>query len=362
LAGGADSPVFLLFCFFAVATPNHLIVIGTSAGGMPALTRLVAQLPATLPAAVLVVQHLSPDSTGEPLVTRLASQTGLHCQLATHGLALKAGHLYLAPADRHLLVKNGHLLVTKGPRENSYRPAADAMFRSAAVEFGPHVIGVVLTGMLHDGTAGLDFIKRCGGTAVVQDPASAEFPGMPESALRNVAIDYVVPIEAMGALLQQLVSSSTSPSPGKMATIPSDLQLEAAIAERIVGSTEQVTQLGHQVPLTCPDCGGSLWELNAGNVLRYRCHTGHAFTAEALAESAQHQLEETLWVAVRMMEERKNLLVSMAGHGNGHLSTQQAERVEEMKLHINRLREFLLNGTEHPTPGGATGTEGHEHS
>ena len=350
------------FLLFAVAVPNHLIVIGTSAGGMPALTRLVAQLPATLPAAVLVVQHLSPDSTSAPLVARLASHTGLHCQLAADGVALAAGHLYLAPPDRHLLVKNGHLLVTKGPRENGYRPAADAMFRSAAVEFDSRVIGVVLTGMLHDGTAGLDFIKRCGGTAVVQDPADAEFPSMPESALRHVPIDHVVPIDAMGALLLQLVNSSTSSSPGKMATIPPDLQLEAAIAERIVGSTEQVMQLGHQVPLTCPDCGGSLWELKAGHVLRYRCHTGHTFTAEALAESAQHQLEETLWVAVRMMEERKNLLTSMASHADGHLSAQQAERVEEMKLHINRLREFLLNGTEHPTPGGATGTEGHEHN
>lgn len=312
---------------------------------MPALTRLVAQLPAALPAAVLVVQHLAPESTGEPLVARLAAHTGLRCRLATHGAHLEAGCLYLAPPDRHLLVKDHHLLVTKGPRENNYRPAADALFRSAAVEFDSNTIGVVLTGMLHDGTAGLDFIKRCGGVAVVQDPTDAEYPSMPESALRNVAIDYSVPLDEMGGLLNELVSPASSPA-SMASPIPPELKLEAAIAERVVGTTEQVTQLGHQVPLTCPDCGGSLWEINTGNVLRYRCHTGHAFTADALADSTQHALEETLWVALRMMEERKNLLSSMASHGDGRWHVQQAERVEEIKQHINRLREFLLNGKE----------------
>jgi two-component system chemotaxis response regulator CheB len=323
---------------------------------MPALTRLVAQLPAALPAAVLVVQHLSPESTGEPLVARLAAHTGLHCQLATNGQHLEAGHLYLAPPDRHLLVKDHRLLVTKGPHENSYRPAARNRASAAAVEFNAHTVGVVLTGMLHDGTAGLDFIKRCGGVAVVQDPAEAEYPSMPESALRNVAVDYVVPLDEMGSLLISLVSPDLVPDSSGMETpIPPDLKLEAAIAERVVGTTEAAMKLGQMVPLTCPDCGGSLWEIKHGNVLRYRCHTGHAFTAEALAESTHHALEETLWVALRMMEERKNLLTSMASHGDGHFSVQQAERVEEIKRHINRLREFLLNGGENGEAAPAKG-------
>lgn len=148
---------------------------------MPALAQLVAQLPA----AVLVVQHLAPDNDPEALVMRLAARTALRCQVAGHGAPLLAGHLYLAPPDRHLLVKEDRVLVTKGPFENGYRPSADALFRAAAVAFDSHVVGVVLTGMLHDGTAGLEFIKRCGGTAVVQDPAEAEFSSMPESALRN---------------------------------------------------------------------------------------------------------------------------------------------------------------------------------
>jgi two-component system chemotaxis response regulator CheB len=312
---------------------------------MPALTQLVAQLPATLPAAVLVVQHLSPTSTGAPLINQLAKHTGLHCQLAPDQAPLEASHLYLAPPDRHLLVKADHLLVTRGPRENNYRPAADALFRAAAVAFGPRVVGVVLTGMLHDGTAGLEFIKRCGGLAVVQDPADAEFSSMPESALRSVAIDYVVPLADMGQLLVQLVTA-TSPTPPTEASVPPDLKLEAAIAERVVGTVEEVSQLGHQVPLTCPDCGGNLWQVAHGQVLRFRCHTGHAFTADALAESNQHELEETLWVALRMMEERKNLLLSMASHDGPQWSSYQEERLTDLQRHVNRMREFLLNGSE----------------
>ncbi|GGG57624.1 chemotaxis protein-glutamate methylesterase [Hymenobacter glacieicola] len=309
---------------------------------MPALTQLVEQLPASLPAAVLVVQHLSPDSTGEPLVNRLNHHTDLRCQLAVNNMPLEAGTLYLAPPDRHMLVKDDYLLVTKGPRENNYRPAADALFRSAAVHHGPNVIGVVLTGMLHDGTAGLDFIKRCGGTAVVQDPHDAEFPSMPESALHGTDVDYVVPLDMMGRLLLELVGMPSRPL--VEASVPEDLRLEASIAERVVGQTYEVDQLGQQVPLTCPDCGGTLWELRQGKMLRYRCHTGHSFTADALLEKTQHAMEETLWVALRMMEERKNLLTSMAVRGEGLWSAQQEEKLNEIKKHINRLRKFLING------------------
>ena len=327
--------------------PSHLVVIGTSAGGMPALIELVAQLPATLTAAVLVVQHFAPDSNGQHLADRLARHSAMPCRLPLDGELIEAGTLYLAPPDRHLLVKDGgelRALVTKGPRENHYRPAADTLFRSAAVAYGFNTIGVVLTGMLHDGTAGLEFIKRCGGVAIVQDPHEAEYPSMPETALRNVDIDYVVPLNMMGSLLEEITQGRV-PTERKV-EIPEDLKLEAAIAERVVGTTDDVLKIAHPVSLTCPDCGGSLFEVNHGKLLRFRCHTGHAFTAEALLQNAQHSLEETLWVALRMMEERKNLLSSMAARGEGPYSVQQEERIEEMKKHINRLREFLLNGSQ----------------
>lgn len=311
---------------------------------MPALCQLVAQLPADLPAAVLVVQHFAPDSSGQHLIDRLARQTALRCRLPTDGEPVATGTLYLAPPDCHLLVKDGKLLVTKGPRENHYRPAADALFRSAAAYYGPNVIGVVLTGMLHDGTAGLEFIKRSGGLAVVQDPAEAEFPSMPESALSNVAIDYVSPLHEMGFLLNRLAQMPVA----SVRNIPDDIKHEAAIAERVVGNTDLIQRIGSPVAITCPDCGGTLWELKHGRILRYRCHTGHAFTADALAQRVQHGLEESLWVALRMMEERKNLLTNMASRGEGSWSVQQEERIEDIKVHINRLREFLLHSSNGP--------------
>ncbi|GAA4376900.1 chemotaxis protein CheB [Hymenobacter koreensis] len=320
---------------------------------MPALCQLVAQLPAELPASVFIVQHLAPDSSGQYLIERLASHTSLRCHLAEDGQHIGKGHLYLAPPDRHLLVKDGHVMVTKGPRENHYRPAADALFRSAAAAYGPLAIGVVLTGMLHDGTAGLELIKRAGGIALVQDPHEAEYSSMPSSALANVPIDYSVPISEMGALLQQLCETR----PEEKHLVPDDILLEAAIAERVVGKTPEVQQLGRQVPLTCPECGGTLWEMVHGKVLRYRCHTGHAYTADSLLRDSQESLEETLWVALRMMEERKNLLTSMAIRGEGQWSVQQEERVDELKQHINRLREFLLNGRTTKNPIGKVDAE-----
>ena len=322
---------------------------------MPALVQFVSQLPATLPAAVLVVQHFSADSDGQHLVDRLARHTPLPCHLPADGAPIEAGHLYLAPPDRHLLAKDvpkPHVLVTKGPRENHFRPSVDTLFRSAAVAFGARTVGIVLTGMLHDGTAGLEFIKRCGGIAVVQDPLEAEFSSMPQSALQNVAIDYVVPLARMGQLLDELMGVPAGPP----TPIPEDLKQEAAIAERVVGKTEEVAKLGHLVALTCPDCGGNLWEVNQGKVLRFRCHTGHAFTADVLLLNSQQTLEETLWVALRMMEERKNLLSSMATRGTGFYSVQQAERLEEITKHINRLREFLLNGSSSAAPANDEGS------
>ena len=336
-----------------MALPTHLIVIGTSASGMPALTQLVAQLPAALPAAVLVVQHLAPDADTEGLVTRLAAPTGLRCQVAGHGAPPLAGHLYLAPPDRHLLVKEDRVLVAKGPFENGYRPTADALFRSAAVAFGARVVGMVLTGMLHDGTAGLEFIKRCGGTAVVQDPAEAELPSMPESALRNVTVDHVLPVAAMGPLLVGLVGPNHA-GPAHALAIPADLQREAAIAERSMGTTRQEKEPGTLVPFTCPDCGGNLWDVTQGGVMRFRCHTGHAYTAAGMLEGSQRKMEETLWVALRMMEERKNLLASLAARNETYGTDRHTERLNDLKRHVNRMHEFLLDEYESENEAAAT--------
>lgn len=185
---------------------HHIVVIGTSAGGMEALTALVSQFPVDLPATIFMVQHLAPQARAETLRHRLQAHTAMPCKVAKHHERFKPGTIYLGPSDFHLLIKKDHMLVAKGARENRYRPAIDPFFRSAAVAYGPRVIGVVLTGLLDDGTVGLLAIKKCGGMTVVQDPKDAAYPDMPQSALDHVEIDHCVPLKTMGDVLKTLIS------------------------------------------------------------------------------------------------------------------------------------------------------------
>ena len=319
---------------------RHIVVIGTSAGGLEALDEVIGQLHPGFPAAIFVVQHLAPEATGEALLHRLSRHKAFKCKLASDGDSFEDGTIYIARADYHLLIKKETLLVTKGARENRYRPAVDPLFRSAAVSHGSGVIGVVLTGMLDDGTAGLIAIQKCGGVTVVQDPKDAAYPEMPQSVLNNLKVDHCIPLAGMGRLLEQLVHES----PGKSAPVPKDVRTEAEIAERVLSDVAQVNTLGSQVPYNCPNCGGVLWEMDNADLQRFRCHTGHSFTAAALLDSQTEKIEETLWVSLRMLEERKNLLNTL--HQKERLSSERkdsyAERAKETAVHIERIREMLL--------------------
>lgn len=246
-------------------TASTIIVIGTSAGGLEALTRLIAQLPKDFAAPIFVVQHMSPDSNGEAL-QRALNQTGnLVCEEAKDSAVFKNGHVYVAPPDHHLMVGKGRLLVTKGARENRSRPGIDPLFRSAAVAYRSKVIGVVLTGYLDDGTAGMIAIQRCGGVCVVQDPLDAAYPEMPESVLKHVEVDHVVPLAELGALLVKLIARPAR----KDKPVPEDIAIEARIAERVLSDLPSVEAVGKQVPFNCPGCGGVLWQVAKGGVLRY---------------------------------------------------------------------------------------------
>ncbi|MEO6463023.1 MAG: chemotaxis protein CheB [Candidatus Eisenbacteria bacterium] len=326
---------------------RNIIVVGTSAGGLEALDQLVRPLPADIPAAIFIVQHLGPEVSGDALLLRLGRHKTLPCKLASNGEIFRSGRIYIAPPDNHLLIKGKHLLVTKGARENRNRPGIDPMFRSAAVTHGPHVIGVILTGMLDDGTAGLTAIKKCGGVTVVQDPAEATYPAMPRSAVANSPVDHCVRLAAMGPLLDRL---SREPA-GKHRAIPEDVKTEALIAERILSDVSAVNGLGELVPYNCPNCGGVLWEMDQPVVKRFRCHTGHSFTTASLLASQSERLEETLWVALRMFEERKNLLNSMPRAG-GARKGATAERILEAEGHIERIRAILhAPGVNEPVGG-----------
>lgn len=318
---------------------RDIIVVGTSAGGLEALDTLVGGLPPGLAATVFVVQHMAPHASGEALTRRLSRHTAFGATLATDGERFARGHIYIAPPDNHLLLTAATMLVRKGARENRSRPGIDPLFRSAAVAHGPRVIGVVLTGMLDDGTAGLVAIKRCGGVTAVQDPKDAAYPGMPQSALDNLDVDYCVPIAEMGALLATVVAKPH----GKRKSIPSDIRTEAEIAERVLSDVGQVDGLGRQVPYSRPSCGGVLWEMGRARGKRYRCHTGHSFTAQTLLASQSEKIEEVLWISLRMFEERRNLLTSMARTATrGHVKRTTLQRLGETRGHIDRIRGLLL--------------------
>lgn len=314
-----------------------LIVIGASAGGMEALKKLVAQLPGDFPAPVFVVNHMSEATTGEALVNALNKSGGLTCVHAHDGQPIKSGTIYVAPSDQHMLIVKGKILVTKGARENRSRPAIDPLFRSAAVAYGNRVTGIILTGYLDDGTSGMMAIKRCGGVCIAQEPGDASYPDMPLSVIANVGADYCLPVARMGALLSELVRREL-PESGQ---VPEDLAIEAKIAQRVLSDLPSVQALGEQVPYNCPDCGGVLWQMEEGDLLRYRCHTGHAFTSSALLAQQTVKIEETLWVALRMFEERQNLLVTMSRKEGGKPSPSTSQRARDSQVHIERIRAML---------------------
>ncbi|MFO7720473.1 MAG: chemotaxis protein CheB [Gillisia sp.] len=317
---------------------SRVVVIGTSAGGLSALKKLISQLPGDFPLPILVVRHISPDATGNVLLDELNTLGTVKCQHGKSGNILKPGNLYLAPSDHHLMIGGDlKILVTKGAHENRSRPAIDPLFRSAAVAFGTGVIGILLTGYLDDGTSGMKAIKSCGGTCIVQDPDEAEYPDMPRNALNNVKIDYSLPISEMGVLLDKLILRKLR----KQKPTPEDVVIEAEIAQRVLSDLSSVNAVGNQVPFNCPGCGGVLWKIGADTDMRFRCHTGHAYTSAALLAEQTSKIEETMWTALRMFEERKNLLTAMARGAKGVSSQSALERAQMSQVHIDRIRTIL---------------------
>jgi len=241
-----------------------------------------------------------------------------------------------------LLVKQGYLRVTRGLRENRVRPAIDPLFRSAAVAYGARVIGAVLTGLQNDGTSGLQAIKRCGGMAVVQDPADAPYPDMPTNALEQVKVDYCVPVLKMGTILYRLTKEPAVETP----PVPDDLRIEVSIAENPTANSDRTEELGEVVSVICPDCGGPLRELHDEKLRRYRCRLGHAFTAESLLEGQSETIEYALWAAVRTMEDRVHILRTLANgrreHNQSKIAASYETQAQELQRHAQQIRKMLL--------------------
>jgi two-component system, chemotaxis family, protein-glutamate methylesterase/glutaminase len=324
-------------------THRDIVVVGASAGGVQALQTLIAGLPATFPAAVLIVLHI-PAHTPSQLHTILARAGALTITSAEDGDAIVPGRVYVAPTDRHLLVEGERIRVTRGPKENRVRPAVDVLFRSAAYAYGPRVIGIVLSGMLDDGTAGLWAIKDRGGIALVQSPEDAQHASMPESAIKYVAVDATLPVAAMPAHLAQLTRAHP---PMEQAAPPQALAIETRIA--LEGNALQggVMQLGAVSANTCPECHGVLIRIQEGSIVRYRCHTGHAFSLQTLIADVNEEIDTTLWAALRAIEERILLLREMEELARANddmaIAQQCAQQVEATEQSVHRIRELVLS-------------------
>ena len=321
---------------------RDIIVIGGSAGATAPLKEILSRLPNDLPAAVFVVVHL--PAQGVEILTKLASNAArMPIHRAESRMSIRKGHIYLAVPDHHLLVSQDYIVLARGPRENMARPAIDPLFRSAALQYGPRVIGVVLSGLLSDGAAGLNAIKQCGGITLVQDPSDAIANEMPLRALEATTVDLCVPSARIGDVLSDLVRE---PAGGSL-PVPPEIRLEVEIAagERI--GSQSLTPVAAPAPLTCPSCGGVLSELKAGLPLRFRCQVDHAYTADDLAKEQKGSVDEALRVALRIIEERAELVHRMAENGrqSGRVSVAQMynARAAEYREHADMIRRVMLN-------------------
>ncbi|WP_051391141.1 chemotaxis protein CheB [Paraburkholderia mimosarum] len=319
---------------------GRIIVIGASYGGIEALSLLVGQLPPTFPAPVFIVQHLGAGSLG--VLPRILSRAGsLPVAHPRHCEPIRPGRIYVAPPDHHMLVRKGYVALSLGPRENRFRPAVDPLFRSAALAYGPAVVGVILTGHLDDGTAGLMAIKDQRGTAVVQEPREATAPSMHASALANVTVDHRCSVAEMGALLVMLANDDASmPALG----LRDELDTEVRIAE---GDLDQVTwarfeAMAAPCGLNCPDCEGALFMLRDQRVARFRCRAGHAFSAQSLLCARRESIESKLGMVLGALSEEAALArlllktpsaqaadCQTALHAEIHATEQRAAQVSE---------------------------------
>lgn len=313
--------------------PNHdIIVIGTSTGGISALQRIVSAFPDAFPASVFAVLHTSEDNTGmlPPVLNKVSRVPAFY---AVHNTPILPGRIYLAPPGRHLIVERDRVRLSVGPRENRHRPAADVLFRSAALAFGRRVIGVVATGHLDDGSSGLASIKARGGIAMVQDPDSSLAPSMPRSAMDSTDVDFVLRLEEIGPKLVDLVMGKESETSRGPQPIPLD-------------STKRT-----DARYSCPECGGALNQVQEGGIERFRCRVGHTYSAESLFEDQSEALERALWAAIRSLEEHAEFAARLAdksvSRNHGNLAERFRERATSSREHASILRE-LLEHAENP--------------
>ena len=325
--------------------PGHdIIVIGASSGGVEVLTTLVSRLPEALPAAVFVVLHVRPDAPS--LLPAILNRAGvLPAAHAVDSEPIRTGRIYVAPPGMQMYLHNRRVSVERGPRENAHRPAIDPLFRTAAHHHGSRVIGVIASGALDDGTAGLHAVKEAGGIAVVQDPADAGCASMPMHAMERVSVDHCVKAVDLADLLVRLVAVPV-PLAAAHAAVPLETQEEAP--PRLQSAVVTGAAIGVESGLTCPDCSGILREVRQGDVLRFRCRVGHAYTSQTMLEKQGDAVENALWTAVRNLEERSLLISKLAenarARGHDTVAALFHDRAVTLDREAQIVRDLISSG------------------
>jgi two-component system, chemotaxis family, protein-glutamate methylesterase/glutaminase len=321
---------------------HDIVVVGASAGGVEPLMRLAAGLAPDLPAAVFVALHVPPDSPSA--LPAILSRAGpLPAAHAVDGEAIQPGRIYVASPNHHLYVHRGHVRVMVGPRENGSRPSVDVLFRSASRAYGRRVVGVVLSGALSDGSLGLAAIKLRGGTAIVQDPAEALFAGMPDSAIRAASPDYCMPVAEMAATIEMLVRQPREQLVSEGMDNNAEVHEESPTDEPADMAIAYDKQPGNASGLTCPECFGSIWELQDGDSVRFECRVGHAYAAEAFVAQQGERIEAALWTAINSLEERAETFSRLAGAytSSSRVANRYHERASEITQQVGVLRNLL---------------------
>ena len=324
---------------------RDILAIGTSAGGFEALRFLAGEFSPNFPASVLVVIHQSSQFRSE--LDAILTQAGpLPASFVADGENLKNGRIYIAPPERHLIVDSERLRLGSGPRENNTRPSLDPLFRSTALCCGTRTVGVVLTGTQGDGAAGLLALKQSGGITVVQDPNDAAFPEMPAAALASARPDYIVSLAGMPPLLEELVRRPQ----GQRVTVPDSLAYEVDIASGGRGSMSEMDSIGQRSVLACPDCHGIMWQIEEGDLVRYRCHEGHAYTAEVLSLALDENVRRAFASAMRALDERSALARKLEGQarssGRNLSADSWAEKAREFEGEGEIIRDAIRRADE----------------
>jgi len=345
------------YCTHTSMDKKNIIVIGASAGGMEVLKRLFASLPPEIEAAIFITWHMSADVIGM-LPHVLKKENSLYVANAIDGEPIKLNRAYVAPPDHHMLIEKDVVRVVRGPKENRFRPAIDPLFRSAAYWCGPRVVGIVLTGALDDGTAGLWTIKQFGGTTIVQDPEDSAYPSMPRSALRSVEIDHKLRVTDMAPLLARLVKEEiadvTEPPLKEKAKVEKELNI--TLMQEVV----EKNGVGLTTPYACPDCHGVLSMVRDGGIVRFRCHTGHAFSADTLLSMLSENIEYSVWNAIRGLEECIFLLNGLGDHYSAINQPKEAgmffKKAKQMEATSRTLRQTVLKNEKLSKDGIMNGT------